>query len=286
VFRALDDFKPFFEKEFGTRVDIEQIEGAAGLIGYNEVYSRPADGYTIVPMSQNFGPHTYPYLSQTPPPWKFEDWVPLGMYADNLSSGFVVLSKSDIQTFPDFIRAAKANPGKLNVGSIGPGRIEDVQVAELEKFFDIDVNQVYYDASGNLLTDLLTGDLDVLLAAALNYVDNPDTRIITMLAAGMTEDFPHKNLKTMADWQEELGYKVGDLKTLASTQWYGLAVKAGLPQETYDRLVLGLKNVAENPEWQAKVADYRDVVYYPPEKAAELLASMRNGIEELMQEGK
>lgn len=283
VNKALLDFLPFFEKELGSRVEIRQIEGAAGLIGYNAVYAMEADGYTILPMSANFGPHVFPYLAATPPPWKYEDWVPLGIYADNLSSGMVVLASSPFQTFTDFVRAAKEKPGELTVGTIGPGRVEDVQIAELQKFFGIKVNHVYYDSGGTLFTDLLTGDLDVIITAALVYVDNSDARIITMLARNITEAFPYKNLKAMADWQTDLGYNVDDLKTLASSQFYGLTVKAGLPDAAYQRLVEVLKNVANNPEWQAKVKSYRDPVYYPPEKAAEIVGRMRDGISEVIQ---
>lgn len=286
VNKALLDFLPFFEKEFGSRVEIRQIEGAAGLIGYNAVYAMEADGYTILPMSANFGPHVFPYLATTPPPWGYEDWVPLGIYADNLSSGIVVLSKSPFQTFTDFVKAARDRPGELTVGTIGPGRVEDVQIAELQKFFGIKVNHVYYDSGGTLFTDLLTGDLDLIITAALVYVDNPDARIITMLARGMTEAFPYKNLKTMADWQKDLGYNVDDLKTLASSQFYGLTVKAGLPDASYKRLVEGLKNVANNPEWQAAVKSYRDPVYYPPEKTAEVVGKMRDGIRDVIQGSK
>jgi tripartite-type tricarboxylate transporter receptor subunit TctC len=279
---ALLDFEPFFAEEFGTNIAVEQIEGAAGLIGYNTVFSRPADGYTILPFSTNFGPHTFTSLAQTPPPWSFEDWVPLGIYADNLSLGFLVRDDSPIRTFPDMVAAAKADPGGLTVGTIGPGRIEDVQIEELKQFFGIDVNNVYYDSGSTLFTDLLTGDLDVIMSAVIPYVDNPDVRIITMLAKGMPDSFPYRDLKTMADWEEELGYEADELTTLSRSQVYGLVVKAGLPEATYDRLVAGLKAVAEDPEWQAKVANYRDTVYYPPEEAQAIMTTMRDGILEIM----
>jgi tripartite-type tricarboxylate transporter receptor subunit TctC len=279
---ALRDFEPFFAEEFGTGIQVEQIEGAAGLIGYNTVFARPADGYTILTYSTNFGPHTFTSLAQTPPPWTFEDWEPLGIYADNISLGFMVRADSPIQTFPDMVRAAKADPGGLTVGTIGPGRIEDVQIEELKQVFGIDVNNVYYDSGSTLFTDLLTGDLDVIMSAAIPYVDNSDVRIITMLAKGMPDSFPYRDLKTMADWQDELGYDADDLTTLSRSQVYGLLVKAGLPDAAFDRLVAGLKAVAENPEWQAQVADYRDTVYYPPEEAKAIMTTLRDGILEIM----
>lgn len=283
VQKALMDFQPYFEELLGTRIVIETIEGAAGLIGYNSVYSRPADGYTILPFSANFGPHVFPYLAQTPPPWKYEDWVVLGIYADNLSSGVVVRSDSPYQTFPDLIRAAREAPGEITVGTIGPGRVEDVQIIELQRFFGVEVNHVYYDSGGTLFTDLLTGDLDAIVTAALVYVDNPDARIITMLARDMTENFPYRDLKTMADWQEELQYNVEELRTLASSQFYGLAVRAGLPDEAYDKLVEVLGKVAQDPRWQEQVRSYRDPVWYPPEQSKAVVDRMRDGIRSVIE---
>jgi tripartite-type tricarboxylate transporter receptor subunit TctC len=284
VQKAMLDFQPFFENEFGTRIVIETIDGAAGLIGYNTVFGRPADGYSILPCSSTFGPYIYPHLSQTSPPWKYEDWLPLGVYSDIPNSGMVVVKDSPIQTFPDLIRAAKAAPGKITIGTIGPGRIEDVQIVELQKVFDVKINHVYYDSGGTLFTDLLTRDLDVIVSAAIQYAQNPDVRIITILSKEMTENFPYKNLKTMADWQGELNYDVKSLKTLGATQFNGLMVKAGLPDAAYKRLVAGMKVVVENPEWQDRVKSYRFPVYYPPEKAKEIYDNLNQGIAEMIKE--
>ena len=267
VQKAMLDFQPFFEKELKTRIVIETIDGAAGLIGYNTVFSRPADGYSILPCSSTFGPYIYPHLSQTPPPWKYDDWLPLGIYSDIPNSGMVVIKDSPIKTFTDLIKAAKAKPSGITIGTIGPGRVEDVQMVELQKVFGVKINHVYYDSGGTLFTDLLTRDLDVIVTAAIQYAENPDVRIITMLSKEMTENFPYKNLKTMADWQSDLNYDVKNLKTLGATQFNGLMVKAGLPDASYKRLVEVFKVVVKNPEWQNKVKSYRFPVYYPPERA-------------------
>lgn len=286
VQKAMLDFQPFFEKELGTRVLIDTVDGAAGLIGYNQVYSRPADGYYILPCSSTFGPYIYPYLSKAPTPWKYEDWQPLGIYSDIPNSGMMVLKNSPIQTFPDLIRLAKQKPGKITIGTIGPGRVEDVQIIELQKFFGISVNHVFYDSGGTLFTDLLTGDLDVIITAAIEYAQLDSVRIFTMLAKQMTDNFPFKNLKTMADWQDELHYSVNDLKTLGATQFNGLMVKRGLSDVAYNKLVMALKNTVANPEWRARVALYRYPVYYTPEKAKEIYDGLYKGIGEMVANSK
>lgn len=282
VQKAMLDFQPFFEKEFGARVQVETVDGAAGLIGYNTVFSRPADGHTLIPCSSTFGPYLYPHLSQSPPPWKYTDWLPLGIYSDIPNSGMVVIKDSPIQTFTDLIKAAKERPGRVTIGTIGPGRVEDVQIVELQQFFGVQVNHVYYDSGGTLFTDLLTKDLDVIVTAAIQYATNPDVRIITMLAKEMTENFPYKNLKTMADWQSDLGYDVKNLRTLGATQFNGMMVKAGLPDAAYRRLVTGFEKIVKTEEWKDRVKAYRFPVYYTPEQAKVLYDDLNAGVGEMI----
>jgi tripartite-type tricarboxylate transporter receptor subunit TctC len=279
--QSVQDFAPFFEKYLGARVNIETIEGAAGLIGYNNVFGRPADGYTIIGASSTNGPYIYPHLAETPPPWKYEDWLTLGIYSDIPNSGMIVLKDSPYQTFPDFIAAAKADPDGITVGTIGPGRIEDVQIVELEQFFGIEVNRVFYDSGGTLFTDLLTGDLDVIVSTTTQYVDNPDVKVMTLLAYAMADNFPYQDLSTLADFQEELGYDVSDLKTLGTNQFNTFFVKAGLPDEAYAKLVDAMEKIVADPEWREQVKGYRYPAHYPPEQAEVIFDRINSGVAEM-----
>lgn len=278
VGKAMQDFQPFFEREFRTRVNIETIEGAAGLIGYNTVFARPADGHYILPCSSTFGPYIYPHLSQARPPWKYEDWVNLGIYSDTPNSGIVVRRDSPLQTFPDLVKAARARPGRITIGTIGPGRIEDVQIIEMQRFFNIELRHVYYDSGSTLFTDLLTRDLDCIITAAVQYANHRDAVIQTMLCDELGAGFPYPHLKSLGDWQQELGFRTSDLKTLNSTQTNGLMVKAGLPDAAYQRLVEGVRNVVANPEWKERVKSYRNPVWYPPERAKQIFDRINEGI--------
>lgn len=278
---ALQDFQPYFEEQLGTRVVIETIEGAAGLIGYNSVYARPADCHTAVLASATYGPYIYPHLSQSPPPWKYEDWLPLGIYVDSPNPGIVVLAESPYKTFADIIRAAKAEPRGITVGTIGPGRIEDVQIIEMQRTFGVEFNHVYYDSGGTLFTDLLTGDLDAIVTAAIQYGDNPDV-IITMFTDELPDTFPYPELATLGDFEDELGFKVADFKTLNMSHFGAMVVKAGCPKEHYDKLVEVFRNVALDERWRAQVAHYRVPVYKTPEEAQVIFDRVNEGIAELI----
>jgi tripartite-type tricarboxylate transporter receptor subunit TctC len=276
--RSMQDFAPFFERELGVPVQAEAIPGAAGLIAYNTVFGRPADGHSILLASGTYGPHIYPHLVEMELPWTNEDWLPLGLFSDTPSTGIMVLADSPYKTFPDLIRAARENPGELNFGTVGPGRIEDIQIVEFQEFFDVEFNHVYYDSGSTVFTDLLTGDLDVIMAASVGYVDNPDVNILTLLAKEIPEEFPHKHLHTLADFQEDLGYDVADLRTLISTLSNGLVVKAGLSDEAYEKLKAAFEAVITDPEWQETVKDYREPAYYSAERAKEVYDGLNESI--------
>ncbi|OUN00019.1 MAG: hypothetical protein BAA02_10715 [Paenibacillaceae bacterium ZCTH02-B3] len=280
--RSQQDFQPFFEKELGTQVIIEYIEGAGGLIGYNTVFARPADGYSILPNSATFGPYTYPHLSEEKPPWKYEDWLPLGIYSDIPNSGIVVKKDSPFKNFADLVRYARENPNKLKLGTIGPGRIEDIQIIELQHVMGIRVRQIYYEDGGSLFTDLLTGDLDAIVTAALQYVDSPDARILVMLAPEFPPEFPYPELDNLSKFPEELGFSMDQIKTLAATHFNGFVVKAGTPEPIYRKLVQTLENIVKNPEWQQKVKDYRYPKWIPPEEAKKLYDRYYEGIGEMV----
>jgi tripartite-type tricarboxylate transporter receptor subunit TctC len=85
----------------------------------------------------------------------------------------------------------------------------------------------------------------------------------------------------MADWQEELGYDVNDLRTLGSTHFNALMVRSDTPDDVYAKLVEAFKQTVEDPEWREQVKDYRFPIYIGPEEAQATYDNMREGIERM-----
>ncbi|HEU5176977.1 MAG TPA: tripartite tricarboxylate transporter substrate binding protein, partial [Burkholderiales bacterium] len=105
---------------WGQQVIIESKPGAAGSIGMDFAAKQPNDGYTFV--VGNLGPVAVnPLLSKVP--YSIEkDFVPVSM----ISTGpnvLVVRTDSEFKSLGDIIKFAKANPGKLNYGTSGPGSV-------------------------------------------------------------------------------------------------------------------------------------------------------------------
>src|SRR5437762_8363376 len=105
---------------WGQQVIIESKPGAAGAIGTEYTARQPADGYTF--MIGNSGPVAInPLLS--PVPYNVEkDFVPVSLISQG-PNVLVVRADAEFKSLADIIAYARANPGKLNYGTSGPGSI-------------------------------------------------------------------------------------------------------------------------------------------------------------------
>jgi tripartite-type tricarboxylate transporter receptor subunit TctC len=127
-----------------------------------------------------------------------------------------------VQTVPEFIAYAKANPGKLNFASGGIGATQHL-AAELFKFMtDIDMRHVPYRGSGPALIDLLSGEVQVmfdLMPASIGYIRTGKLRALAVTTAMRSEVLP--DLPTVSEFVP--GYE-------AST-WNGVVVPRNTPAE-------------------------------------------------------
>jgi tripartite-type tricarboxylate transporter receptor subunit TctC len=132
-----------------------------------------------------------------------------------------------VQTVPEFIAYAKANPGKLNFASGGIGATQHL-AAELFKFMtDIDMRHVPYRGSGPALIDLLSGEVQVmfdLMPASIGYIRTGKLRALAVTTAMRSEVLP--DLPTVSEFVP--GYE-------AST-WNGVVVPRNTPTEIIDIL--------------------------------------------------
>src|SRR5258706_10159626 len=126
---------------WGQQVIVESKPGAAGAIGTEYTARQPADGYTF--MIGNSGPVAInPLLS--PVPYNVDkDFIPVSQ----ISAGpnvLVVRADASFQSLKDIIDYAKANPGKLNYGTSGPGSISHLSSEMLKSLAGVQAVEVPY----------------------------------------------------------------------------------------------------------------------------------------------
>jgi len=217
-------------EQTGQAVVIENKPGASAMIGASDVARAEPDGYRVLittNTSQSANPHLYKKLNYDP----VKDFKPVTL----LGTGgqiMVVNPSSPAKTVKDFIEQAKDNPGKLSFGS---GSSSSRVAGELfQQMADIQLLHVPYKSNPLAITDLLGGQIDMMMAdmaTGLPQVQSQKLRalgVTTVKRSPLAPDVP-----TIAEAGVP-GYEMG--------YWFG----AYVPAQTPDAIVSTLHDLLIN----------------------------------------
>jgi tripartite-type tricarboxylate transporter receptor subunit TctC len=148
-------------------------------------------------------------------------------------------------TVPEFIRHAKANPGKINMGSAGNGSAPHMAGELFKMMAGVDMVHVPYRGQGPALTDLLGGQVQVLFAAAPgtgDYIATGKLRALAVTTGARAEMLPE--LPAIADF----------VPGFEASQWYGIAAPANIPADIVGRLNREINAGIADPGLKARLA--------------------------------
>src|SRR5262249_28642697 len=149
---------PGVSKALGQQMVIENLPGAGGVSGAAQLAKAPADGRTIGVVSNNHvvNPHVYKSM----PFDAVEDFTPVMVIG---ALPFLLLAHPSVpaKNVPELVALAKAKPGALNYGSSGNGTILHLAGEMLVSEAQIDVKHIPYKAAGQLMTDLVGGQIQL-----------------------------------------------------------------------------------------------------------------------------
>jgi tripartite-type tricarboxylate transporter receptor subunit TctC len=239
ITRALADS---MGKVLGGDMIVANQAGAAGAVGTAHVAKARADGYTVGMLPA--GPlTTQPYiqhLAYSPDSFRYVCLV----YSD--PQALVVRKNSPFKTIKQFVEYAKANPGKLTFATTGAGTIPHLGMVELEKDAGVELVHVPYQGESNILTNLLGGFVDSMVAHPAFVENNPDSlRAIAVMAPKRMPEYP--DLPTFA----EAGYPVD------ATVWGGLGVPRDTPEPIVQKLEAACKTATSSSSYLAKLKNLR-----------------------------
>jgi tripartite-type tricarboxylate transporter receptor subunit TctC len=207
------------QEAIGQPFVVENRPGATGAIGAQAVATAPPDGYTLLvtPSSTHaVAPNT------TKLPWDPQkDFTPIAMVG-NVTTVLVVTPGLPVRTVPELVAYAKANPGKLNYGTPGRGSNLHLGMEMLKQMAGIDVVHVPYKGVTNAQTDLMSGQIQVMLdniVSVLPHVQAGRIRAIAVSAGRRSAVFPE--MPTVAETYP--GYEVN--------AWAALLGPAGMPKD-------------------------------------------------------
>src|SRR5262249_28053955 len=159
----------WLSERLGQQFVIENRPGAGGNIGTEAVVRAPADGYTLVLVSAPnainatlYDKLSFDLIRDIPPV------SPIIRLANRLDLNPSVPT----QTVPEFIAYAKANPGKINMASVGSGSVPHVSGELFKAMAGVNMVHVPYRSAGAALTDLISGQVQVYFGSTASSIEH------------------------------------------------------------------------------------------------------------------
>jgi tripartite-type tricarboxylate transporter receptor subunit TctC len=244
---------------WGQQVIVENRPGGSGNIGAAAASAAPADGYTL-----HFGAQTLAVnvtLSRTTAFDPITSFEPIMLVA-TAQEVFTVAKQTPFMSIKDVVDYAKANPGKLNYGSVGIGSSAHLATVLFSDVFGIKMQHVPYSQMSQGISDVLTGRTEIwftTFSGPLPHIKSGAVRAFAVTGPKRAALLP--DLPTF----RELGIKMGE-----ESSWYAFFAPKGTPKPILDKINRDLKKVLAMPDMKEREAQlgYRYIGGSPEELAA------------------
>jgi tripartite-type tricarboxylate transporter receptor subunit TctC len=230
--------------KLGQRVVVENTPGGGGIAAARAVLSAPADGHTLALLTNGTSISVSLFKNLTFDP--LADFAPISKLG-TFEFFLAVKGDSPHGSLADLLEFARANPGKLNVGTVNPGSTQHLSAMLLKSTAGIEFQWVPFTKTPDLLVALLRGDVDVAIDAYVALRGQFADGKLRPLATTAPTRFPLlPNVPTA---------KEGGAGDFAATAWNGLFVKAGTPADIVAKLNKTAAEVLADPDLKKRLLD-------------------------------
>ncbi|WP_425069805.1 Bug family tripartite tricarboxylate transporter substrate binding protein [Reyranella sp.] len=231
--------------QLGQTVIIDNIGGSAGRVGTLSASRAQADGYTILLVNDTFAATEALPVAGTPALYPAFQPVTLAISGPQ---GLFTHPRSGFATAQAFAAAAKANPGKLNVGVPGLGSSQHLTSELLLRAAgDLRVTHVPYRGGGPLLQDLISGNID---AGVVTFAAGaPQARGVQLVALAITSEQRSKAFAEVPTAGETIA------PGFVQATWQGLLAPKGTPAAAIERFNAAVLAVLQDKAVIARLAD-------------------------------
>ena len=231
---------PFAEEALGRKIVMQNKAGGAGAISTNFVNNAPSDGYTLLFGAENPQLHGVLGLGEL----DYSKFYPVNVLGRGIA---VIVVNKDMpwQSMKDLIADANQRPGKIKMGSTGPGGLPHTVGSMLNTISRIKVIAVPFDGEGPGMTALQGGHVDFMpvgIGAAADHIKAGRVRAIAIVDSNPLPSLPDVApiTKDLPDFR----------KFLPWGPFYGVWVKRETPDAAKAVLVKAFKSAAENPKFR------------------------------------
>jgi tripartite-type tricarboxylate transporter receptor subunit TctC len=223
------------EPMLGQSLPVVNVPGGTGATGMAKLLAAPADGYSVAIYIAD----SHALLAGKNPRWTMADITPVAVMM-KVPSFIFVKQDSKFKNWEDFATAAKAEPGKLKVATLGFGSVDDFSLTVLSHS-GVKVTQVPFAKPSERYVSILGDHADALYEQAgdvAQFLNSKQMRPILL--------FGEKRLDRFKDIpaSHEVGYKV------ALPQFRSIVVRAGTPPDVVKKLSDVLAKVYASPEYK------------------------------------
>jgi tripartite-type tricarboxylate transporter receptor subunit TctC len=230
-------------QRLGQQFVVENRSGAGSNIATEAAVQAAPDGYTLLLVTSSNAINATLYRNLN---FDFmRDVVPIAgiMQAPSVLE---VNPSLPIKSVPEFIAYAKANPGKVNMGTAGNGSPPHMFGELFKAMAGVDLAVVGYRGGGPALVDLLSGQVQVMfegITSSIGYIKAGKLRALAVTSAKRSAALP--DIPTIGEFVP--GY--------AATGWFSLGAPKGTPQPIIDMLSKAIGEALADPAMKARFAD-------------------------------
>ena len=213
-------------EQFGKTFIVDNRTGAGGVVGNGIVAKAAPDGHTLLMVTPAFT--ILPGISRSLQYDSVKDFTPITQIM-RVPSVLVVSPALNVNTLRDFVALARANPGKFNYGSGGPGSALHLYSELFKIAAKVNIVHVPYKGGGENFAALIGGQIQMLIISvptALQFVNSGRRRVLAVPTEGKrAPSMP--NVPSMSE---------AGVSGMTIYVWFGFAGPAGMPKAIVNKL--------------------------------------------------